>query len=46
MKQFRNMAYPYIVWSVIMIILPMPDDCDVCLYAKGKRCFNLSGNAG
>ena len=23
MKQFRNMAYPYIVWSVIMIILPM-----------------------
>lgn len=23
MKQFRNMAYPYIVWSVIMIIVPM-----------------------
>lgn len=23
MKQFRNMAYPYIVWSIIMIILPM-----------------------
>ena len=23
MKQFRRMAYPYIVWSVIMIILPM-----------------------
>lgn len=23
MKQFRNMALPYIVWSVIMIILPM-----------------------
>jgi len=23
MKQFRRMAYPYIVWSIIMIILPM-----------------------
>ena len=23
MKQFRNMAYPYIAWSIIMIILPM-----------------------
>lgn len=23
MKQFRRMAYPYIIWSVIMIILPM-----------------------
>ena len=23
MKQFRNMAYPYIVWSAIMIVLPM-----------------------
>ena len=23
MKQFRNMAYPYSVWSVIMIIVPM-----------------------
>ena len=23
MKQFRNMALPYIVWSAVMIILPM-----------------------
>jgi len=23
MKQFRNMAYPYIVWSAVMIIVPM-----------------------
>ena len=23
MKQFRRMAYPYIAWSIVMIILPM-----------------------
>lgn len=36
MKQFRSMAYPYIVWSIIMIVVPL---LLICMYA-----FTTKGN--
>lgn len=34
MKQFRNMAYPYVVWIAIMIVLPM---LLIVMYAFTKK---------
>lgn len=36
MKQFRSMAYPYIAWSIIMIVVPL---LMICMYA-----FTTKGN--
>lgn len=36
MRQFKSMAYPYIVWSIIMIVVPL---LLICMYA-----FTTKGN--
>ena len=34
MKNFRSMVYPYIIWSVIMIVVPM---LMIIMYAFTKQ---------